>query len=202
MPYVLVLYYSRYGAVAKLAQIIARGIESVKGVEARIRTVPPVTTTISKSDPAVPETGAAYATLDDLKNCAGLALGSPTRFGNMAAPLKYFIDSTAELWMSGALVNKTACVFTSTGSMHGGQETTLLSMMFPLLHQGMIIVGLPYSEPKLTTTLTGGTPYGVSHLAGPKSDNEISEEEKELAFAMGKRLAEVTLQLTKKSAFG
>jgi NAD(P)H dehydrogenase (quinone) len=195
MPYVLVLYYSRYGAVAKLAQLIARGIESVPGIEARIRTVPPVTTNIDTAAPAVPESGAVYATLDDLKDCAGLALGSPTRFGNMAAPLKYFIDSTAGLWMSGGLVDKPACVFTSTASMHGGQETTLLSMMMPLIHQGMIMVGLPYTEPKLTTTLTGGTPYGMSHLAGPKSDLDISEDEKELALALGKRIARVTLAL-------
>lgn len=195
MPYVLVLYYSRYGAVAKLAQFIARGIESVTGIEARIRTVPPVTTTIEATEPVVPESGAVYVTLDDLKNCAGLALGSPTRFGNMAAPLKYFLDTTSVLWMSGSLVDKPACVFSSTASMHGGQETTLLSMMFPLIHHGMIMVGLPYSEAKLTTTITGGTPYGVTHLAGAKSDNEISVDEKELAIAMGKRIAEITLKL-------
>lgn len=196
MPYVLVLYYSRYGAVAKLAQLIARGIESVPGIEARIRTVPAVTTVVDATEPAVPESGAVYATLEDLKNCAGLALGSPTRFGNMAAALKYYLDGTAGLWMSGALVDKPACVFTSTASMHGGQETTLLSMMLPLLHQGMIMVGLPYTEPKLTSTVTGGTPYGVSHLAGPKSDNEISEDEKELCLALGKRIAMVTLALS------
>jgi len=195
MPYILVLYYSRYGAVAKLANFIARGIESVSGIEARIRTVPPVAPSTEVAELAVPADGAVYVTLEDLQHCAGLALGSPTRFGNMAAPLKYFLDSTSGLWLNGNLVGKPASVFTSTASMHGGQETTLLSMMLPLLHQGMLLVGLPYSEPKLTTTLTGGTPYGVSHYAGPKSDNEISEEEKQLAMAAGKRLAEISLKL-------
>jgi NAD(P)H dehydrogenase (quinone) len=199
-PYIIVLYYSRYGAVAKLAQLIARGIESVTGIEARIRTVPPVSAVIDTAAPPVPETGATYVTLEDLKNCAGLALGSPTRFGNMAAPLKFFLDSTLELWLSGALINKPACVFTSTGSMHGGQETTLLSMMLPLMHHGMIMLGLPYSESKLMTTSTGGTPYGVSHFAGVKGELAISEDEKELAIAMGKRLAEVCKKLAHNTA--
>ena len=192
MPYILVLYYSRGGSVAKLAQFIARGIEAVTGIEARIRTVPAVSPTNAATEPVIPEQGAAYVTLEDLENCAGLALGSPTRFGNMAAPLKYFIDTTAGTWFNGKLVGKTGCVFTSTASMHGGQESTLLSMMLPLLHHGMIIVGLPYSEPKLASTLSGGTPYGVSHVAGSKDELEITEDEKQLAIAMGKRLAEIT----------
>lgn len=195
MPYILVLYYSRNGSVAKLAQLIARGIEAVSGIEARIRTVPPVSPTTEAVDPAVPSEGAVYVTLEDLEGCAGLALGSPTRFGNMAAPLKYFIDSTIGTWMSGKLVGKPACVFTSTASMHGGQETTLLSMMLPLFHQGMLLLGVPYTEPKLTSTTTGGTPYGASHVAGAKGENPISEDEKELTLALGKRLAEAAKKL-------
>lgn len=196
MPYILVLYYSRTGSVAKLAQFIARGVESVAGIEARVRTVPPVAPTTQTIEPPVPDQGAIYVTLDDLINCAGLALGSPTRFGNMAAPLKHFIDSTGSLWMNGALAGKPACVFTSTASMHGGQETTLLSMMFPLFHQGMIMVGLPYTDPLLTSTKTGGTPYGASHVSGTKNEFEISEDEKQLAMALGKRLAEVTKKVS------
>lgn len=195
MPYILVLYYSRNGSVAKLAQLIARGIESVTGIEARIRTVPPVAPTTQVAEPAIPADGAIYVTLDDLANCAGLALGSPTRFGNMAAPLKYYIDTTIKIWMSGGLVGKPACVFSSTTSMHGGQESTLLSMMLPLFHQGMIILGLPYTEPKLTSTTTGGSPYGATHVTGANNNLEISEDEKHLAIALGKRLAEVTLKL-------
>ncbi len=195
MPYILVLYYSRTGSVAKLAQFIARGIESVAGIEARIRTVPPVSPTNAAIDPAIPEEGAIYATLDDLAGCAGLAMGSPTRFGNMAAPLKYFIDGTSGLWQNGSLVGKPAALFTSTASFHGGQETTLISMMLPLLHHGMLILGLPYSEENLIHTQTGGTPYGASHISGIKNDRAISEEEKQLAIALGKRLATVTLQL-------
>ncbi len=196
MPYILVLYYSRNGSVAKLAQLIARGIESVTGIEVKIRTVPPVAPTTQVAEASIPADGAIYATLEDLANCSGLALGSPTRFGNTAAPLKYFIDSTAGIWMSGGLVGKPACVFTSTATMHGGQESTLLSMMLPLFHQGMILLGIPYSEPKLTSTTTGGSPYGATHVAGPKDDLDISEDEKYLAIALGKRLSEVALKLT------
>ncbi len=192
--YILVLYYSRTGAVAQLAQQIARGVATVAGIEARLRTVPSVSATCEAVDPVVPDTGAPYASLDDLSQCAGLALGSPTRFGNMAAPLKYFIDSTSSLWMSGALINKPACVFSSSSSLHGGQETTLMSMMLPLLHHGMILMGLPYSEPALTQTTTGGTPYGVTHVAGlhhaPLSADEIT-----LAKHMGERLARLALRL-------
>ena len=195
MTTILVLYYSRYGAVKQMAQHIARGVESVSGMEAKIRTVPAVSPTTTATEPAVPESGAPYVTLADLKECAGLALGSPTRFGNMAAPMKYFIDSTSSLWLSGALVNKPATVFTSTASMHGGQETTLISMMQPLFHLGFVLVGIPYTEPDLTTTLTGGTPYGASHLAGADGKNPLSEEEQRLCFAQGKRLAEVTGKL-------
>lgn len=195
MPYILVLYYSRSGSVAKLAQLIARGIESVTGLEARIRTVPAISANTEATEPAIPDDGALYATLEDLSGCAGLALGSPTRFGNMAAPLKYFLDSTSSLWLNGALVGKPACVFTSTGSMHGGQETTLLSMMLPLLHHGMLLLGIPFTEQILVNTTTGGTPYGVSHVAGFKNDQDISPDEKHLAIALGKRLAEIAARL-------
>ncbi len=188
-PYILVLYYSRTGATAKLAQNIARGIEKVDGIEARIRTVPPVSTTCEAVDKPVPDEGAPYASIEDLKQCAGLALGSPTRFGNMAAPMKYYIDGTSSLWLSGSLVNKPACVFSSSASMHGGQETTLISMMLPLMHQGMMILGLPYTEPELTTTQSGGTPYGITHVAGGDNKNPLSEEEIILAKQMGLRLA-------------
>lgn len=196
MPYILVLYYSRYGAVKQMAQHIARGIESVTGMEARVRTVPPVSTTIEAVDPAVPESGAPFATLDDLKNCIGLALGSPTRFGNMAAPVKYFLDQASSLWLSGSLVGKPAGVFSSTSSLHGGQETTLLSMMLPLFHLGFMILGLPYTEPDLHTTTSGGTPYGPTHVAGSTGKAPINEEEQRLCFALGKRLAEVALKLS------
>lgn len=196
--YILVLYYSRYGATQHLAQLIARGIESVEGIEARIRTVPPVSTTIEAVDPTIPPSGAAYATLDDLKECAGLALGSPTRFGNMAAPLKYFIDSASSLWVSGSLVDKPATVFSSSASLHGGQESTLISMMLPLFHLGFMVLGTPYTEPDLNTTLTGGTPYGVTHYAGVDSKLPISAEEQRLSIAQGKRLAKTALQLHKK----
>ncbi len=198
MPDILVLYYSRYGAVAEMANHVARGIEKVDGIHARLRTVPAVATETTVAAPAVPPSGAPYATLDDLTECAGLALGSPTRFGNMAAPLKHFLDSTGSLWMSAALVGKPAAVFTSTGSLHGGQETTLLSMMLPLLHHGMLIVGIPYSEPGLTRTTSGGTPYGASHVAGPDSDRPLTADEKELCQALGERLARVTRQLQTK----
>lgn len=195
MHTILVLYYSRYGAVKQMAQHIARGVESVAGVEARIRTVPPVSTTCEAVDPAVPDTGAPYVTLEDLKECDGLALGSPTRFGNMAAPMKYFLDQTSSLWLSGALVNKPAAVFTSSSSLHGGQESTLLTMMPPLMHLGFIMVGIPFTESDLTNTQTGGTPYGASHYAGPSGKNPISDEEQRLCYAMGKRLAEVAVKL-------
>ncbi len=196
MPYILVLYYSRTGAVAKLAQYIARGIESVEGMEARIRTVPPVSAVNVATAPTIPDDGAMYASLADLENCAGLALGSPTRFGNMAAPLKYFLDGTAALWHNGALIGKPACVFTSSSSMHGGQESTLLSMMLPLLHQGMLIAGIPFSEPALNNTVTGGTPYGASHYAGLQGSNVVSEDEKKLAVHLGQRVAELAKKLS------
>lgn len=195
MPYVLVLYYSRYGATENMAKLIARGINSVPGIEARIRTVPPVSPITEVAAPPIPSDGPPYATLDDLKNCSGLALGSPTRFGNMAAPLKYFLDSTSSLWFSGALSGKPAAVFSSTASLHGGQETTLVSMMFPLLHHGALIVGLPYTESALMTTTGGGTPYGPTHVAGQESKLPISEDEKTLCIALGKRLAGITVRL-------
>lgn len=196
MSYILVLYYSRYGAVKQMAQHVARGIESVNGIEARIRTVPAVSPNTEATEPGIPESGAPYVTLDDLKNCSGLALGSPTRFGNMAAPMKYFIDQTSGLWLSGSLVNKPATVFSSTASMHGGQETTLLSMMLPLFHLGFILVGVPYTEQDLNTTRTGGTPYGTTHLAGAEGKNPLSDEEQRLCFAQGKRLATVAASLS------
>jgi len=193
---ILVLYYSRYGATAAMAQRIALGIESVSGCQARIRTVPPVSTVCEATADDIPAEGPPYATLDDLRECAGLALGSPTRFGNMAAPLKYFLDSTSSLWLSGALIGKPAAVFTSTSSLHGGQETTLLSMMLPLLHHGMLLLGLPYSETELLTTSSGGTPYGPSHTAGTDSDRPLSSEEKHLCTALGKRLATTAAALS------
>jgi NAD(P)H dehydrogenase (quinone) len=194
-PYVLVLYYSRHGSVAKLAQQIARGVACVDGIEARLRTVPPVSTTCEAVDAVVPDEGAPYVSLDDLRGCAGLALGSPTRFGNMAAPMKYFLDGTAQLWLAGDLVDKPASVFSSTGSMHGGQETTLMSMMLPLIHQGMMLVGLPYTEDALNTTDAGGTPYGVTHVAGTTGDKPLSDDEITLAKAQGMRLARLALQV-------
>lgn len=195
MSDILVLYYSRGGAVREMAQAIARGVESVKGASARIRTVPNISANCEATEPAVPEQGAPYAELADLEECIGLALGSPTRYGNMAAPLKYFIDGTTSLWLKGALIGKPAAVFTSSGSMHGGNETTLLTMMLPLLHHGMTIVGLPYSEPALASTSTGGTPYGASHIGGALDDRPLSDEERQLCFALGKRLAETALKL-------
>lgn len=194
MATVLVLYYSRFGATAHMAQHVARGVEMVQGVEAMIRTVPAVSTTIEATEPTVPDHGAPYVTLDELAQCDGLALGSPTRFGNMAAPLKHFIDQTSGLWFSGKLSGKPAATFTSSASLHGGQETTLISMILPLLHQGMLIVGIPYTEPDLSTTSSGGTPYGASHHAGADSNLPLSEEEARLCKALGKRLAEVTLK--------
>lgn len=189
MPTVLVLYYSRHGATKSMAQQVARGVKSVDSVDAKIRTVANISTTCEVVEEDIPSEGHPYVELADLEQCDALALGSPTRFGNMAAALKYFLDSTSTQWLSGALIDKPAGVFTSTASLHGGQETTLLSMMLPLLHHGMLIVGIPYSEKDLHSTSTGGTPYGPSHLAGPDSSNELSEEEKKLCFALGKRIA-------------
>ena len=195
-PYILVLYYSRTGATEKMARLIGRGIEQAgSGIEARLRTVPPVSAVCEATAPAIPDSGALYCSEDDLRHCAGLIIGSPTRFGNMAAPLKYFIDNTGALWLSGALINKPAAVFTSTASMHGGQESTLLSMMNPLLHHGMLVCGLPYSEPQLMTTQSGGTPYGVSHLAGKDGDRKLDDSESELCIALGKRVATLALKL-------
>jgi NAD(P)H dehydrogenase (quinone) len=195
MATILVLYYSRHGAVKQMAQHVARGIESIPHAEARIRTVPAVSVTTEATEPAIPESGAIYATLQDLKECDGLALGSPTRFGNMAAPMKYFLDGTSSLWLSGDLVNKPAIVFSSTSSLHGGQETTLLSMMLPLFHLGFMLLGIPYTEPDLNSTTTGGTPYGATHVSGIQGKNKITEEEQRLCFAAGKRLAEIVLKL-------
>ncbi len=193
-PYILVLYYSRTGAVKQLAQYIARGVAHVDGIEARIRTVPPVSTTCEAVSQSIPDEGAPYATLDDLRDCAGLALGSPTRFGNMAAPMKYFLDTSSSLWLQGALVDKPACVFSSSASMHGGQETTLISMMLPLLHHGMVIVGVPYTEPALNTTQTGGSPYGVTHVSGVSNDVTLSPDEITLAKHLGARLGRMALK--------
>lgn len=198
MADILVLYYSRYGATAEMAQLVARGIEEVPNAVARIRTVPPVSTICEATADDIPESGPPYATHDDLKECIGLALGSPTRFGNIASALKYFFDGTSDLWLSGTLAGKPAAVFTSTSSMHGGQESTLLSMSLPLLHHGMLLTGLPYSETDLMHTASGGTPYGASHLAGADSKREISDEEKRLCKALGKRLAEAAIKLSAK----
>jgi NAD(P)H dehydrogenase (quinone) len=195
MADILVLYYSQGGAVKEMAQVIARGIESVSGVKACIRTVPKVSANCEATESEVPAMGAPYVELQDLEECIGLALGSPTRFGNMAAPMKYFLDGTTSLWLKGALIGKPAAVFTSSGSMHGGNETTLLTMMLPLLHHGMLMVGLPYSEPALSSTKTGGTPYGASHIGGAMDDQPLSEDEKKLCLALGKRLAETALKL-------
>ena len=195
MQEILVLYYSRHGATQEMAQLVARGVEQA-GAVARLRTVPPVSAVSEATAAAVPDAGAPYAEAGDLEECAGLALGSPTRFGNMAAPMKYFWDSTSALWLRGALAGKPAAVFTSTASLHGGQETTLVSMMLPLLHHGMLIVGLPYSAPELLTTTTGGTPYGASHLAGANADLPVSGDEKKLCMLLGRRLAETALKLS------
>ncbi|RMH17261.1 MAG: NAD(P)H:quinone oxidoreductase [Gammaproteobacteria bacterium] len=198
MPYVLVLYYSCHGAVSELARYLARGINAVEGIEARMRTAAPVSATCEQVDPSVPETGNPYVTLEDLQHCAGLALGSPSYFGNIASPLKYFLEQTTPLWASGALSGKPATVFTSSSSLHGGQESLLLSMMQPLFHHGMILMGTPYTEPDLATTTTGGTPYGVSHYAGPDNIHPVSPEEKNLCLATGRRLAELALRLDRK----
>lgn len=196
MTEILVLYYSHHGATREMAQLITRGIEQTSAT-ARLRTVPRISAVSEATEPSVPDAGAPYAELRDLEECAGLALGSPTRFGNMAAPMKYFWDSTSGLWLKGALAGKPAAVFTSTASLHGGQESTLISMMLPLLHHGMLIVGLPYSAPELLTTQTGGTPYGASHHAGAAGDLPVSAEEKKLCLLLGRRLAETALQLSK-----
>jgi NAD(P)H dehydrogenase (quinone) len=195
MAYVLVLYYSHGGATAELAHQVARGIGEVGGLETRIRTVPRVSTVSEAVEDEIPGSGPPYATLEDLRDCAALALGSPTRFGNMAAPLKYFLDGTSALWMSGALVGKPAGVFTSTASLHGGQETTLLSMMLPLLHHGMLVLGLPYTETDLLSTASGGTPYGPSHLAGADGKRAVDDAEKRLCRALGRRLTQTALRL-------
>lgn len=192
---ILVLYYSRHGSVRHMAQLFARGIEQVSGAAARIRTVPRVAATTEKAAPAIPDAGAPYAELADLVECDALALGSPTRFGNMAAPLKAFLDDTSALWLKGALAGKPAAVFTSTSTLHGGQETTLLSMMMPLLHHGMLVLGLPYTEAALNETRSGGTPYGASHLAGVNADLPVTDDERALCIALGRRLAEVALKL-------
>ena len=191
---ILVLFYSQFGATREMAEIIADGVEST-GAEACLRTVPKVSTNTEAIDPPVPESGAIYCTEKDLMQCDGLVMGSPTRFGNMASSLKYFLDGTGAIWMNGNLVDKPAAVFTSCSSMHGGQESTLLSMMLPLLHHGMVISGIPYTESSLSETLTGGTPYGASHLAGTNSNNPLSEHEKELCLALGKRVAKLAVAL-------
>jgi len=204
MGEILVLYYSRSGGVAAMARLVARGVEEVAGMQARLRTVPPVSSVSEATAAAVPDTGAPYATLADLKECAGLALGSPTRFGNMAAPLKYFLDSTSSLWLSGGLAGKPAAVFTATASLHGGQETTLLSMMLPLLHHGMVLLGLPYSEPALRHTRSGGTPYGASYWSGAPEETggqtateaKLSTEERKLCRVLGHRLAQTAKKLS------
>ncbi len=195
MTEILILYYSQGGAVREMAQLIARGVESVSGAAARLRTVPKVSANCEATESDIPDSGAPYVTLNDLEECAGLALGSPTRFGNMAAPMKYFLDGTSGLWLKGALIGKPAAVFTSSGSQHGGNESTLLTMMLPLLHHGMLLLGLPYSESALSSTSTGGTPYGASHVAGAMGDKPISDDEKKLCMALGKRLAQTALKL-------
>jgi NAD(P)H dehydrogenase (quinone) len=196
MAEILVLFYSRKGMTAELARQVCRGIESVSGARARLRTVPQVTTVIEHPEPAVPSEGPPFATHDDLRECDGLVMGSPTRFGNMAAPLKYFLDGTSALWASGVLAGKPAGVFTSTQTMHGGQETTLVSMMMPLIHHGMYIVGLPYTEPALTNTRSGGSPYGASHVAG-MSQGKLTDDERLLATKLGMRVAELAMRLEK-----
>lgn len=192
---ILILYYSRYGNVAQMARWLARGVESVPNCQAILRTVPPVSAVCEATEPSIPEQGAPYVSLDELASCDGLAVGSPTRFGNMAAPMKYFWEQTSSLWINGALINKPASVFTSSASLHGGQESTLLTMMIPLLHHGMLLLGLPYSEPDLTTTQSGGTPYGASHLAGSDSRLPLTEAEQRLCRAQGQRLATLSSQL-------
>lgn len=196
-PYILILYYSKYGSTREMAHLIADGIEAV-GLATKIRTVPEISTVVEVAAASIPNEGDIYCTLDDLAKCSGLALGSPTRFGNMASELKYFLDQTTPLWLSGALQNKPACVFTSSGSMHGGQESTLLSMLPPLFHHGMMILGLSNAHPALSNTQSGGTPYGASHVSGTRHEKGLSAEEKALCIEQGKRLGQVTLQLSQK----
>lgn len=195
MAEILVLYYSQGGTTEEMARIVAHGVEQVAGMQARLRSVPPVSTVCEAVESDIPDQGAPYATLEDMQECAGLVMGSPTHFGNMAAPLKYFIDSTSSLWMGGDLIGKPAAVFTATASMHGGQESTLLSMMLPLLHHGMILMGLPYSEQALLQTQTGGTPYGASRLTSAEDNRSLSDDEKALCKALGQRVAETAQQL-------
>jgi NAD(P)H dehydrogenase (quinone) len=195
MAEILIVYYSRNGSVAQLARHVARGVEEIPGTTARLRSVPPVAPVTQTAQPPEPAEGAPYATLADLRECAGIILGSPTRFGNMAAPLKFFLDSTASEWASGALVGKPAAVFTSTSTQHGGQESTLLSMLLPLLHHGALIVGIPFTEPEISTTTTGGSPYGASHVAGTSGDRPISEDERTLARKLGRRVAQIAAKL-------
>ena len=194
-PYILVLYYSRGGTTAKMAQTIAQGVELVSGIEARIRTVPAISANCEATESSIPSEGAIYCSEDDLKYCSGLVMGSPTRFGNMAAPLKYFIDNTSNLWMTGKLVNKPAGVFTATSSLHGGQETTLMSMALPLIHHGMLYCGIPYTESSLLHTESGGTPYGASHWSGNEGERPLSEHEVKLCQAQGQRIASIALSL-------
>ena len=193
---ILVLYYSQNGSVLNLAREIAKGIDSMTGCEAVLRTVPKVSTVCEQVADSIPDSGAPYVSIEDLRTCAGLAMGSPTRFGNMAAAMKYFLDGTSGVWLSGNLIGKPASVFTSSSSMHGGQESTLLTMMVPLLHQGMMVLGVPYSEADVGSTKTGGTPYGASHVSGSEGKNQLSPAEKRIAFAQGKRLAQTALQLS------
>lgn len=195
-PYVLVLYYSRSGSTEAMARMVARGVSGVEGVDARLRTVPPVSADCEQSMDTVPDDGPPYCNIEDLRHCSGLVLGSPTRFGNMAAPLKYFIDSTSDLWLSGSMIDKPAAVFTSTSSLHGGQESTLLSMQLPLLHHGMLILGLPYGEPGLMSTRAGGTPYGASHWAGPDGSRSMDDVEMQLCRALGERVARTCERLS------
>ncbi|MES2830775.1 MAG: NAD(P)H:quinone oxidoreductase [Pseudomonadota bacterium] len=192
---ILVLYYSRHGATRKLAELIGHGIDSVEGCEARLRTVPAISAVVEATAPAIPDGGAPYVEAADLEECSGLALGSPTRFGNMAAPMKYFWDGTTAQWLAGTLAGKPACVFTATGSIHGGQETTLVSMMLPLLHHGMLLLGLPYTQPELMITTSGGTPYGATHWSGVDGSQPISDHTRTLAIAQGRRLAGIARQL-------
>lgn len=195
-PYILVLYYSRHGATAAMAREAARGVEKVAGVEARLRTVPAVSALCEQTEDDIPNDGPLYCEVDDLRDCAGLVLGSPTRFGNMAAPLKYFVDQTSSLWLSGAMIDKPAAVFTSTSSLHGGQESTLLSMMLPLMHHGMVLAGLPYSEAGLMRSESGGTPYGASHWAGPDNNRSLDENEAGLCRALGGRVARLAMRVS------
>lgn len=195
MADILVVYYSRHGATAALAREVCHGVDSIAGAAARLRTVPAVSAVCEATEPAVPPDGAPYATHADLEECAGVIVGSPTRFGNMAAPLKYYFDGTGGLWLSGGLAGKPAGLFTSTSTLHGGQETTLLAMALPLLHQGMLIVGVPYTEPALSTTTTGGSPYGASHVTWNRKDDRLSEDEKTVGRALGARVASIALKL-------